>query len=258
MSRTAPHHPFTIDAWRRRTELPITVAAVVFLVVYTWSVLADVHGASADAAEAVMGAVWLVFVVDYAVTLWLAEHRGRWFVTHLPQFLVVALPMLRPLRLLRLLTLFAVLQRATGTWIRERVTVYVVGSTVLLVFLASLAELEAERHAPGAEIRTFGDAVWWAFETITTVGFGDRVPVTAEGRFIAVGLMLAGIALLGIITATLASWLVERISSGERAGEAVTTAHVDALAGEIRALRAELAALRTDRAVPEKSNDTPS
>ena len=154
--------------------------------------------------------------------------------------------MLRPLRLLRLLTLFAVLQRATGTWIRGRVTVYVVGSTVLLVFLASLAELEAERPAPGARIRTFADAVWWAFETITTVGFGDRVPVTPEGRFIAVGLMLAGIALLGIITATLASWLVERISSGERAGEAVTTAHVDALADEIRALRAELAAVRAD------------
>ncbi|MCU1473838.1 potassium channel family protein [Amnibacterium sp.] len=251
-----PRLPFTQETWRRRTEWPITIAALVFLVVYAWSVLADLRGGLWEAAEWVMWAVWLVFVADYLVLLALAERRLHWFVTHLPQFLVVALPMLRPLRLLRLLTLFTLLRRATGAWFRGRVTVYVVGSAALLVLLASLAELEAERHAPRSGIRTFGDALWWSFETVTTVGYGDRTPVTGEGRLIAVGLMIAGIALLGVITATFASWLVQRVAEVDRASEAATVAHVEALAAEIRALRSEVAVL-ADRAGPGRPADAP-
>jgi voltage-gated potassium channel len=251
-----PRLPFTQETWRRRTEWPITIAALVFLAVYAWSVLADLRGGLWEAAEWVMWTVWLVFVADYLVLLVLAERRLHWFVTHLPQFLVVALPMLRPLRLLRLLTLFTLLRRATGAWFRGRVTVYVVGSAALLVLLASLAELEAERHAQGSEIRTFGDALWWSFETVTTVGYGDRTPVTAEGRLIAVGLMIAGIALLGVITATFASWLVQKVAEVDRAAEAATVAHVEALTAEIRSLRAEVAALAA-RPAPEGPAETP-
>jgi voltage-gated potassium channel len=168
--------------------------------------------------------------------------------------------MLRPLRLLRLLTLFTLLRRATGAWFRGRVTMYVVGSAALLVLLASLAELEAERHAPHSEIRSFGDALWWSFETVTTVGYGDRTPVTGEGRLIAVGLMLAGIALLGVITATFASWLVQRVAEVDRASETATVAHVEALAAEIRALRAEVAALTPapGRSLPQEPGDLPA
>jgi voltage-gated potassium channel len=56
-----------------------------------------------------------------------------------------------------------------------------------------------------ANIKTFGDALWWALSTMTTVGYGDRYPTTGEGRLVAGGLMLAGVALLGVITASLAS-----------------------------------------------------
>ncbi|MGN6743534.1 MAG: potassium channel family protein [Amnibacterium sp.] len=248
-----PRPPFTQEAWRRRTEWPITIAALVFLGVYGFSVLADLSGRAWEVAEWVMWAVWLVFVADYLVLLALAERRLHWFLTHLPQFLVVVLPMLRPLRLLRLLTLFTLLRRATGSWFRGRVTVYVVGSAALLVLIASLAELEAERHAAGSQIRTFPDSLWWAFETITTVGYGDRTPVTIEGRMIAVVLMIAGIALLGVIAATIASWLVQRVAEVDRAAEAATVAHVEALAEEIRSLRAEVAALR-----PPVSSRAPS
>jgi hypothetical protein len=67
--------------------------------------------------------------------------------------------------------------------------------------------IDAERDAPDASIAIMGDALWWA---ITTVGYGDRYPTTTTGRAIAVELMMAGIALLGVVTATLASWLVDR------------------------------------------------
>ena len=64
----------------------------------------------------------------------------------------------------------------------------------MLIWVASLAILDAERGKPGANIETFGEAVWWAFVTITTVGYGDFYPVTAHGRFVAVLLMAGGVA----------------------------------------------------------------
>lgn len=73
--------------------------------------------------------------------------------------------------------------------------------------------LEAERFAEGSKITTFGDAIWWAIVTITTVGYGDLYPVTLLGRVIAVVLMLSGIVVIGILTAALASWLVEEIKA---------------------------------------------
>ncbi len=77
--------------------------------------------------------------------------------------------------------------------------------------------------------------------TVTTVGYGDRFPVTTEGRFIAGGLMLAGIALLGIVTASLASWLLDRVREVEEESQGTTRADIDALTAEVRALRSELA-----------------
>jgi voltage-gated potassium channel len=111
-----------------------------------------------------------------------------------------------------------------------------------LLLVASLAVLDAERGAKGATINTFGDAAWWAFTTVTTVGYGDRYPITGQGRLIAGGLMLAGIALLGIVTASLASWLIDKVRDVEEHAAAATRADVTALTAEVHALRAELSA----------------
>jgi len=115
-------------------------------------------------------------------------------------------------------------------------------STSLILFVASLAVLDAERGAKSATITTFGDALWWAMTTVTTVGYGDRYPITTQGRFIAGGLMLGGIALLGIVTASLASWLLDKVREVEEHAQAATRADMNALTNEVRALRAELAA----------------
>ena len=140
--------------------------------------------------------------------------------------------------------LLAMLNRYAGQSLRGRVVVYVVGSTSLVMLVASLAVLDAERGVDGSSIRSFGDAFWWALTTVTTVGYGDRYPVSGAGRFVAGGLMLAGIALLGTVTATLASWLVQRVAEVEEASQAATRADLVALTQEVAALRAELAAVR--------------
>ena len=139
------------------------------------------------------------------------------------------------------MTLLSILNRYAGGSLRGRVAVYVVGATSLVLFVASLAALDAERDAKNATITTFGDALWWAMTTVTTVGYGDRYPITAQGRFIAGGLMLAGIALLGIVTASLASWLLDKVREVEEHAQAATRADMAALTDEVRALRVELA-----------------
>jgi voltage-gated potassium channel len=89
--------------------------------------------------------------------------------------------------------------------------------------------LDAERYEPGSKITTFGDAVWWSITTITTVGYGDLSPVTGTGRVIAVVLMIGGISLVGVVTATLASWIVQRVAEEDTAMQAATAAQIDAL-----------------------------
>jgi voltage-gated potassium channel len=66
-----------------------------------------------------------------------------------------------------------------------------------------------ERGVEGSNIKNFGDGLWWAVTTVTTVGYGDRFPTTSTGRVLAVCLMLVGISLMGVITASVAAWFVK-------------------------------------------------
>ncbi|WP_422744834.1 potassium channel family protein [Mycobacterium sp. WMMD1722] len=232
-----------LETWERRTEWPLAAVAVAFLASYAVEVLARPQGAAAVAVGVITATAWVLFVLDYLGRLILAPNRWRWFYRHLFDLAIVVLPVLRPLRLLRLVTLIAVLQRAAGHAIRGRVVLYTVSGALLLVFVASLAVLDSERGQPDAQITNFGQALWWSVTTITTVGYGDLTPVTTTGRVIAVLLMIGGISLVGSITATLASWIVQRVADEDADSDAVTTSHVETLLAEIGQLRAEVSRL---------------
>ena len=225
-----------LRAWERATEWPLTGAAAVILGVYAWEVLTNAQGGAKDTAELVINTVWALFGVDYLVRLALAPSRGHWFLHHLPDLAIIALPFLRPLRLLRLVTLVSVIQRSAGTALRGRITLYTVGSAALLIFTSALAVLDAERHEPGSSIQSFGQALWWALTTITTVGYGDTFPLSTQGRFIAALLMIGGVALAGVVTATLASWIVSLVEEENAEQEAATQAQVAALQQQVSEL----------------------
>ncbi|CED91136.1 Transporter, cation channel protein [Actinomyces succiniciruminis] len=237
-----------LQLWEHVTEWPLIVAAVLFLTAYAWEVIADLQGSARRLPEAVMNVVWVVFAVDYGARLALASDRRHWFTHHLLDLAMVALPMLRPLRLVRLLALVGVLQRSAGTALRGRITAYTAGSVALLSLVASLAVLDAERGAPGASITSFPDALWWSLVTITTVGYGDLAPVTTVGRATAILLMIGGVALIGVVTATLASWIISLVTEENAEQEAATRAQVADLQGEIAALSEQIQRLTEPRA----------
>lgn len=224
-----------IAKWDKAAEWPLTIAAILFLIAYAIQIIARPDGVLSAACELILYATWTIFVADYITRLVITENRWRWFYRHLLDLAIVVLPMLRPLRLMRFLTVLALIGRNTGNMLRGRVVIYTVGATVLTVFIASLAALDAE--AGTGDIDTFPDAVWWAFVTITTVGYGDFYPVTLTGRITAVGLMVGGLALIGVVTATLASWIVERVADQNTKTATATEAQVEQLRLEIIELK---------------------
>lgn len=237
-----------LQRWEQRVEWPLAIIALIFLAAYSIRVLAETQGRLDGALIAIMWITYGAFIVDYVIRLFLATDRGTWFLRHIPDLLIIALPLLRPLRLLRAFVLVVALQRAIGAAVRGRVTIYTVSATVLLLYVASLAMLEEERYVPESSITNFGDALWWSFTTITTVGYGDQEPVTTVGRLIAVALMIGGIGLIGIVTATLASWIVQRVAEEDAEAQAATTAQINAFHSDtdqqLASLQAEIAELK--------------
>ena len=89
------------------------------------------------------------------------------------------------------------------------ITLKVAIATVFIAYVSAVQITILERSVEGSNIKNFGDGLWWAVTTVTTVGYGDRYPTTTEGRFLAVLLMMMGISLVGVITASVASWFVK-------------------------------------------------
>ncbi|MGW0119241.1 potassium channel family protein [Streptomyces sp. NPDC003327] len=207
-----PPKPHRQERWDRRMETPLAVASAAFLTAYAVRVLAggNLGAGWLDLCSAVLYASWALFGVDYAVRLRLSGLGPLRFLRgHLLDTVVLLLPLLRPVRMV---TIYDRIQRRRDEprlSLYARVMVYAGLTVGLLGFAGALTVYHHEAGAPGASIRTFGDAVWWTCATLATVGYGDVTPVTPIGRLTAVGLMACGLALLGAVTGSFSSWLIQ-------------------------------------------------
>lgn len=178
--------------------------------------------------------IWALFAVDLIIKTAIAPHRLTYIRRHWLEVLVVVVPFFRPLRILRIFIF------GSRAWLGFRRLVHVdfllvYGIGLVIIASTVVASIEGGEQA---SINSFADALWWAVVTITTVGYGDMVPITAAGRAMATILMLGGVAFFSGVTANLASFLVKGSDAEKNA--------LSQLLKEIENLRGELARLRGD------------
>jgi voltage-gated potassium channel len=207
-SGTGSDNQQRLERWERKAQLPIVAAAllpIVFSLAGTDSILADT----------VMVLAWVVFIVDLVVHIRLVPGflRTRWGVFDLvvvlltaPWFLIPGLGNARFLILARLARLVRVVKAAGKQFAQLAKQLGRVGVVVvIIVFTCAYVAYSVER-ATNPLFNSFGTSVWWAVVTITTVGYGDVYPITTAGRITGVVLMFSGVALLGVLAGTLASF----------------------------------------------------
>lgn len=164
--------------------------------------------------------VCVLFFADFLVCLFRAKSKTRYLLTWGWLDLISSVPAIAPLRwgraarLVRILRILRVVRsaRVLSTLILERRAQSAVLAatlvTIVLVASASVAALHVE-NVPEANIKSAEDAAWWALCTVTTIGYGDRYPVTSEGRLIGVVLMIAGVGMFGAFAGFVASWFLK-------------------------------------------------
>jgi voltage-gated potassium channel len=242
-----------LSRYSETSETPLIIVSLIFLIAYSYQVMVVPVGIGEVITELVMFLTWVIYLADFIITMMFTEKRKRWTLMNIVNLAVVVLPMFRTLRLLRVVSLLRVLNRATSMAFRARVMSYVVSSAALLTYVGALAALDAERVAEGAKILNFGDSLWWAFITITTVGYGDFYPVTLEGRLISVGLTVSGISLIGLVTVTMGTWVltvIDKIREEEMAEETEDDLELELI--KVRKSREELS-LELNRVVEREA-----
>ncbi|MFM1953063.1 MAG: hypothetical protein RL187_272 [Actinomycetota bacterium] len=219
--------------WKERTEkmlhdleVPWMILGFAYLIIYAIQVIAQPAEPLATILEVANWIIYGIFALDLIAR---AAMVGRELVTltgffafiklHWLSILAVILPAFRSLRVLRVVIVLRAMEPYLTT--RSHKLGVITGITMpLLMFTSAVSVLEAERGAEGANITTFGDAIWWALASVTTVGYGDRFPVTDEGRYIATFLLVVGIGLFGSLTALLAAWVMRDDATSSREGSA--------------------------------------
>ena len=200
----------SVNRWERHSTIPLAVLALVYLTLYAFEVLADMEPALLFDLVLVNDIIWGVFALDFVIRLVIAHDKLRFLRRNVVELISLILPFFRAFRMFRVIVAIGFLTRVAQS-LQGRINLYLGLILPLLVFTCSLGVYDAEHRDPSANITSFGDAIWWAFVTITTIGYGDYYPVTLEGRAIAVVLMLSGLALVSIITISIGSWFLSRL-----------------------------------------------
>lgn len=194
----------------RYWENLLTVLALVYLSAFSYpAFVSELSTTTQFRLEIIQWSTWTLFAFDVLYGIYRADNKKDYLKSHPLEILSIGLPFLRPLRLLRVVSFGALVIQKIAVGRQIAITVKVFLFSILVAYIAAIQITITEREADSSNIKTIGDGLWWAITTITTVGYGDRFPTTSTGRILAVGLMLVGISLMGVITASVAAWFVK-------------------------------------------------
>jgi voltage-gated potassium channel len=188
----------------------LTFLALVFLITFSYPAFEpNISSTTQSNLDLLQWIIWGAFALDLLIGLVTATNRKQFIIKHPLDIAAVLLPFLRPLRLLRVISFGGLALQKVAIGRQFAITVKVFIASIFIAYISAVQITISERAIEGSNIKNFGDGLWWAITTVTTVGYGDRYPTSAEGKFLAVGLMVVGISLMGVITASVAAWFVK-------------------------------------------------
>jgi voltage-gated potassium channel len=186
---------------RTQTGLDLLALATLWIVVVPPGDFSTAHDVR-TIAFIVRISVSVVYGIDMAIRASLARRHLHYVTKHPVGVLSVFLPPVRVIFSLRLVR---------SVFRRGHLERFLLAAAVLVTEGAIIVYL-FERHAPGSNIHTLGDSIWWSVVTVTTVGYGDFYPVTAQGRITAVFIMFIGLLALAVVTAQVAAVYLDQAS----------------------------------------------
>jgi len=229
-----------INWWTKLSPTFLQVLGVIFLAGYAWPIInPNLSPALHSLCNWTLFVIWVFFAFDYFARLSIADDKRLFVRKNLLDLAAVALPFLPLLRAIRALAAVTVLSRRNRGSRSQQVTTSVVTLAFATWFVAGLAVTEAERHVDGANIQGVGDGWWWAITTMATVGYVDTYPVSPQGRIVGMSLMIMGVALLGTITASIASNF-NMTNNEDLADEKSSASEVDDLKKRVAELESKL------------------
>jgi voltage-gated potassium channel len=265
-ANSTTEHTTTASAARQLTiyDLVIGILAIFSLIILAILIFVPLSSSTEETLDSLENLLCIVFLFDFFRSLFRAQNKWRYFLIGGGWLdLLGSLPFNRfaVFRVARLFRIVRGMRTLKGNDYRKMLTDRLAENTLLftlvialvLIFIISGIVLYAEQGVPNANIKTYHEAVWWAFVTITTVGYGDYYPVTTLGQSMALLLMFFGLGIIGVLSSYLASTFIsrqsrrrERLEAGKNDDQHNKKDEADASSrdAELAAIREELAALR--------------
>lgn len=226
----------TLQEFEDALDLPMAILALATLLLIIARIAVRMDADTARAVTLAITLVWWLFVLEFAIEVFLAPDRWKFIKTHWFEAITVLLPFLRVFYIFRGIRAVAILFSTQSTALARSLVILkrgfkgfadslamrsfpiVLGMTVVVAAVGSLSMYFIERRAGHATIRDYGDALWWTMGTITTVGT-ELYPVTSEGRVVATMLMIYGVSVFGYLAGVLASYFVRMDSEARKRSE---------------------------------------
>jgi voltage-gated potassium channel len=208
-----------VDRIERVTKYPMALLGLAWLVIAIVILSTDLEGTASVALVATLFVLWAILLVEYVIRLVVTPDRRGYIRRRWVEPATVVVPLFQGWHLIGIEKMSLLLHEAelrVEAILRHHSLFRVLIAALATLILGAWLVLLFERNATGSNIHNYPDALWWAIVTVTTVGYGDRFPVTGGGRTVAVILMLVGIGLIGVLTATVASVFIKEHTDANR------------------------------------------
>ncbi len=208
-----------VDDIERVTRYPMALLGIAWLVIAIVIGAMQAHGTAPVALVGALFAAWVVLLAEYLVRLVVSPDRRGYLRRRWVEPVTVVVPPLQGWHVVGIEKMSLLLHEGglrASAILKHHSLFRVLIAAAATLFVGAWLVLLFEENAKGSNIHSYPDAVWWAIVTVTTVGYGDRYPTTEGGRAVAVVLMLVGIGLIGVLTATVASVFVKEHTDANR------------------------------------------